>query len=54
MDNWEYDDIANALRAVRVEIAVWYDSEDFFDGDPGYQRLLERENELLERLQECA
>ena len=49
-DRDEYDDLLNDLREVRSTISEWRSSEDFFDGDQGFQRLLERESDLQQRL----
>ena len=51
MDRDEYDDILNALCEVRQTIADWR-SNNVFDGDRGFQRLLEKESYLLEKLYE--
>jgi hypothetical protein len=51
MDRDEYDDILNALYEVRQTIAEWR-ADDVFDGDRGFQRLLEKESDLEERLNE--
>lgn len=51
MDGDEYDDILNALYEVRQTIAEWR-ADGVFDGDQGFQRLLEKESALEERLNE--
>jgi|688.fasta_scaffold02355_24 hypothetical protein len=45
MDRYE------SLKEIEDEIAEW-EADDVYPGDRGFQRLLERRNEILEELDE--
>ncbi len=44
-------DVLDELLETEAQIREWESCEDFHSGDRGYQRLLERKEELLSILQ---
>lgn len=47
----EESDLYEELRDVQATIAEWR-AKDVFDGDQGFQRLLQKESDLLEQIAE--
>lgn len=51
LDKYEYEDLSDELYDVQSQIRKLR-NDDVFDGDQLYQRLLEKESEILKKLSE--